>query len=152
MILNKKNIEIEQFGLDDTDTAYVSSISQSSQKAFFRMLTEGFYADAIGSIIREITSNCIDANTESGSDEPIIIKFEKDIESSDYILSFKDNGVGLSPERINDVYVKFLESTKKESEQEIGYFGLGSKTPFAYKRESGERFFYIDTISNGIKY
>lgn len=147
----KKLDTVESFGLDDEDII-VSSLDNEQLTLFFQIFSEGFYSDPIGSIIREITSNCIDANQVSGSEEPIVITFRKDLESDDYVLEFKDNGLGMDPQFMRDVYTKFLKSTKKDDDKQIGYYGLGSKSIFAYKRSSGEKYFNIKTTVDGMTY
>lgn len=86
------------------------------------------YSDPIGSIIREITSNGYDAHIEAGTDKPVILKINKH-QSAMHILDF---GVGLSPDRVRDIFTKFFSSTKRETNDQIGAFGLGSKSPLSY--------------------
>lgn len=72
----------------------------------FRILIDGIYSDPYGSIIREITSNCIDANKESKTDKNVEITFvDKDaLTGDDYTIIFKDYGVGISPDRMFNIF------------------------------------------------
>lgn len=45
-------------------------------------------------------------------------------------VTFTDNGCGMSPEVLRDVFAAYGESTKRHSDEQIGAFGLGCKTPF----------------------
>ena len=119
----KERQTVETFGIDENDVI-ISELDGESLNLFFSLLSENFYADAIGSIIREITSNCIDANKVSGSEEPIMITFRKHLETNDYVLEFKDHGLGLNPDEMRNVYTKFLKSTKKNDATQIGYYGF----------------------------
>lgn len=122
-----------------------AGIDESSLPFILEMLSKNFYSNPIGSIVREITSNCFDSHAEAGTDDAVIIKLDKDDEG-DYV-SFSDFGVGLSPERIRKVYMTYFTSTKRHTNNQIGGFGLGSKTPLSYTD-----WFYITTNFNKKKY
>lgn len=123
----------------------------------FRILSDGLYSDKLGSIIREISSNCYDSHVAAGKKN---IPFEITIPTGDVknnifisssgganLCKFKDFGVGMSEEDIYKIYTCYGESTKTDSDEYIGAFGLGSKTPFAYVDT-----FNITSCYNGIKY
>ena len=115
----------------------------------FRILIDGIYSDGPGSIMREIASNCIDANKESGSTKNIEITFvEKDaLLGEDYSIIFKDYGVGISPERMYDIFCYLGESTKDGDNEAIGGYGLGSKSPFKYTDT-----ITVKTVNSGREY
>lgn len=133
-------------------------LSKNAESQVFRIFTENIYSNPIGTIVREITSNCFDSHIEAGVNSPVIIKKGYDGESNQHYISFIDFGVGMSPERIEDVYTVFFESSKRRDNTQIGGFGIGGKTPLAYKRYYGngekeyDNSFQIITIYNGIKY
>ncbi|MFW5847736.1 MAG: ATP-binding protein [bacterium] len=116
------------------------SLSEHAQQMVFAMFTKNVYSNPIGSIVREITSNCYDAIKEAGVDTPVVVELKKDMSDSQYI-SFIDKGIGMSPKRIEKVYGVYFESTKRDSNDEIGGFGIGGKTPMAYTNS----FFVITT-------
>lgn len=125
------------------------------------------YSNPIGSIVREITCNCIDAVREKylkinglyplesyedkkffkqDEDLPVIIEYQKDniLLGIGESISFTDYGVGLSYERIVNTYTVFGASTKNGSNLEIGGYGLGAKSVLAYTDT-----FYVSTAVNG---
>lgn len=123
------------------------------------------YSDPIGSIVREITSNCIDANRErdlklagkipmeTGDDtafwskkQTVCIEYiEKNtILGVDECIMFHDYGCGLSQDRVANVFTTFGASTKRDNNFEIGGFGLGAKSPLAYADT-----FYVSSKFNG---
>jgi HSP90 family molecular chaperone len=123
------------------------------------------YSDPIGSIVREITSNCIDANRErdlklankipmEGTDDvsfwstkqTVCIEYiEKNtILGIDECIIFHDSGCGLSQDRVANVFTTFGASTKRDNNFEIGGFGLGAKSPLAYTDT-----FYVSSRHNG---
>ena len=65
----------------------------------------------------------------------------------DWNYHIKDQGPGISPDRISNIFVQYTASTKREDDIQTGAFGLGSKTPFSYSDT-----FTIITVYGGIKY
>jgi hypothetical protein len=122
-----------------------AGIDESSLPFILEMLSKNFYSNPIGSIVREITSNCFDSHAEANSDDPVIIRLDEDKEGN--YVSFNDFGVGLSPERMQTIYMQYFKSTKRHTNNQIGGFGLGSKTPLSYTD-----WFYITTNYDKKKY
>ncbi len=116
----------------------------------FQMLRTNLYSDIHGSIIREVVSNVVDSHTEAGKDQAVgEVEWieENRLLGVDNQLIIRDFGIGLSPERMRTVYGNYLSSTKRDSNDSIGGFGLGSKVPFAYTDS-----FFVNTISDGMQY
>lgn len=106
-------------------------------------LLSNIYSDPYGSVIRELVSNGFDANVEADSDNNIVeISFPYDSVYNQYML-IRDYGVGMSPEFMNTKFMNYGESTKRETNNAIGLFGIGSKSPFAI-RDNYEIISYID--------
>lgn len=123
-------------------------LSSKASSMIFKMFTKSVYSDPIGTIIREITSNCFDSHIEAGNESsknPVIVRLHKDL-TSNYI-SFIDNGVGMSPDRIHNVYGEYFESTKRTSNDQIGGWGIGGKSILAYTSS-----FHVITRHDGIEY
>jgi hypothetical protein len=97
--------------------------------AIFSILTESVYSDIMGAGIREIISNAVDANTRSKSNRPILISQPTKFNP---VFSVRDFGPGLTHQEIYDLYTSVGESSKKQIEDEIGFFGIGAMSPFAY--------------------
>lgn len=97
--------------------------------AIFSILTESVYSDIMAAGIREIISNAIDSTKRAKNNVRIQItpptKFAQTFIVRDY-------GLGLSHQEIYDLYTSVGESSKKQSEDEIGFFGIGAMSPFAY--------------------
>ena len=122
-------------------------ISVESLPFMFNILSKSYYSRKIDSIVREVTSNCFDSHVEAGVDDPVIIEKRYDIENNTYNIVFKDVGIGMSPDRMYNIFNNWFTSTKRKSNDYIGAFGLGSKSPFSYNDS-----FYITTVSDGLKY
>src|SRR5690606_25175327 len=96
-------------------------IADANQAFIIEALSKNIYRDPIGTIIREYSSNAWDANKEAGVEEPILVQLDSD--PTGIFFSVTDFGVGLSPERIDTVFVQYGESTKQKTDNEIGGFG-----------------------------
>lgn len=64
-----------------------------------------------------------------------------------YEWTAEDFGVGLSPQRIEDVFCSYLTSTKEHTNDVIGAFGIGSKSGLSYVDV-----LFIRTRYNGTEY
>ena len=110
-----------------------------------KLLRDKMYKNKIGAVAREVSSNSRDANREAGrGDSPIVISIETEsnlLSSEDTSITFQDNGIGISPDRMENIFLKYGGSTKRDSDKFTGGFGIGAKTPFAYNDN-----FFISTI------
>jgi len=134
-------------------------MSDHAQSMVFQMFTKNVYSNPIGTVVREITSNCFDSHVEAGvKNTPVLIKKTYDNQTDTQYISFIDYGVGMSPDRVENIYGVYFESTKRGTNDEIGGFGIGGKTPLAYRRYTGEgdgeydNSFFVITNYNGVKY
>lgn len=107
----------------------------------FNILSNSLYSDKIGAVIRELICNARDANTEANSDRPIEIVTPKNF-NNNFIV--RDFGYGLSEDNIKKVFASVGESTKQNSNDSVGFFGIGSKSPFAYTDS-----YLIESVHNG---
>ena len=97
--------------------------------AIFSILTESVYSDVMGAGIREIISNAIDSTKRAKNNVRIKITVPTRFAQTFVVRDF---GLGLSHQEIYDLYTSVGESSKKQSEDEIGFFGIGAMSPFAY--------------------
>lgn len=145
MILNSETRQADSasFGIEESINM---SIDTSDQVALMSILSENLYKDAIGSLIRESASNALDATREAGNNEPIIVGLKSN-KNYNYTYSVQDFGTGISPQRVKDVLSKYAASTKRGSNDYLGYYGLGFKAPLAYTDS-----FVFTTRFEGIEY
>ena len=133
-------------------------LSEDASSMVFQLFTKNVYSNPIGTVVREITSNCFDSHIEAGVDAPVVIRKHKDGQAGTHYISFIDYGVGMSPDRVKNIYGVYFESTKRVDNEQIGGFGIGGKTPLAYKRSTGQgegeydNSFYVITNFDGTKY
>jgi hypothetical protein len=121
------------------------SFSIGDESFIFDILRSKMYSDPIGSICREVSCNARDAMREAGRAEiPIKITLPTTLEP---YFKVEDTGIGISPDRIENIFIKYGISSKRDTNELSGAFGLGSKVPFSYSDS-----FNIITIFDKIKY
>jgi len=145
----KTNTDVPQIKTSEQFQELEFGVKSENMGLILEILRSKMYRNPIGSITREIASNARDANREAGKgDLPIEIAIQESIWlDSDLVVAFKDQGPGISPERMGDVFVNYGASTKRDSNEQTGGFGLGAKTPFSYSDN-----FSIVTVVDGIEY
>lgn len=130
---------IDTKGSPDLETLKVT-ISNKNQGRMLRYTTRDMYQDKIGSMVREIVSNAWDANRRAKSTKPVMVKITENQ------FQVRDFGASMSEEMVKEIYLNVGESDKRDGNDEIGGFGLGSKTPLAYSDN-----FTLSTIHNDEK-
>lgn len=100
----------------------------SDDPMLMSMLSTGFYANPLRTMIQEVMFNSWDAHLMGEcTDTPIDIYIN---ETSGLI--FRDYGPGIHDDDIHRVYCVYGASTKRQDARQTGGFGLGCKSPFAY--------------------
>lgn len=138
MKLNTTSAPVEVSGGADTHSFKIAMNGKA-----FRVLSDTLYQNKIGSIVREVSCNAYDAHVMAGKkDVPFIIHLPDAFEPW---FSVQDFGVGLSPSDITNVFTAYFQSTKDDSNDAVGAFGLGAKTPFSYTDQ-----FTVTSVKDGI--
>jgi len=160
---DKKN----KIKVTNAGTSQKFSISDESAVMVIDSLIN-LYSDPIGSLIRELVSNAVDANRERDLKIKGELELEKDdilnnfsksnpfvevtykegnkLLNVDHCISIKDWGNGLSPDRVANVFTVLGSSTKRITDKLIGGYGIGAKSAFSYTDT-----FYVKAIHNKIE-
>ncbi len=108
----------------------------------FRVLSDTLYQNKIGSTTRELCCNAKDSHVSAGkASEPFVVHIPDAYEPW---FAVQDFGIGLSPSDIANVFTVYFQSTKDSSNETVGAFGLGAKTPFSYTDQ-----FTVTSVYNG---
>lgn len=116
MIVTREESEVAVLGEVEKHNV---SIDAKNINHIVTILSSNLYSYPMTSFLRETVSNAVDSHIEAGVNEPIIITRTK----SD--LSIRDFGTGISPERFKEIYLNIGSSTKRDSNDYIGHFGIG---------------------------
>lgn len=86
------------------------------------------YSRPRDAVLRELVTNGLDAQRSNGHRGPVEVTLPTE-EHPQLIVT--DHGVGMSRQRLTEVFADYLESTKRDLAEAIGKFGVGCKTPAA---------------------
>ena len=131
------------------------SFSIKASPVAFDILSSKLYSNPTLAIVRELLTNAYDSHKAAGKeDTPIKVNLPSYMEPN-FII--RDYGIGLSKEDVLELYTTFFDSTKSNSNDFTGCFGLGSKTPFSYTSSfsvisywNGTKYFFIATKKDGL--
>ena len=126
-------------------TNAVAGIDSSYVNHILGMLSS-MYKNIPMAVIREYTTNAVDAHKEVGKENiPIRVHLPT---SANPVLVVKDFGKGLTEEQMTALYLNVGSSSKRLSNDFTGGFGVGSKSVFAYTNQMEVTSVYS---SNGVK-
>ena len=135
------------------------SIDPKNIEHIITILSSNLYSNPEESFLRETISNAWDAQVEANNTkDPIILSFK---EGNDYLedttIAIRDFGTGISPERFKEVYLNIGSSTKRQSNEFIGGFGIGKFSALAVSDTvhitsfyEGNEYYYL-MVKNGSK-
>ena len=121
MIIETKNKNIQSQGvakqkscsIDTEDMRYIASLLRNN------------YSNPLLATIREIVANALDVTKSKKIEIQLPTKLEPNFIVRDY-------GCGLSEEDMLGLYTKYGKSTKRDSNNAIGGFGIGRFAPLSY--------------------
>ena len=155
MILEKQQSDLIIQG-DVTNHEVV--IDKDNMDYIMTLLSSNLYSRPEQSFIREIVSNAWDSHVEAcTTDKPVIVRFTPSTTNQMYgSITIRDYGTGLSPERFKNIFCSIGSSTKRESNDYIGSFGIGRFSSLACKNTvslvsyyEGKKYFYVMSNDNG---
>jgi hypothetical protein len=141
MILNNTTIKI------DSNVAPTKALNFgiSDVRLVVDILSK-LYAYPIRTLVQEYICNGRDAMREAGTwgKLPIEITIPNTL---DPVFKVRDFGVGISPDRMENIFVNYGSSTKRNTNTQTGGFGIGAKSAFSYTDS-----FTVTSFYNGVRY
>lgn len=135
-VFNRKKTALEKL-----TSTYDVKLDASASQLIMDVLAK-LYDNPVEAAIREYVSNAYDANVEAGSTEPVHLHVPTEDEP---YLEVSDTGNGLDYLEIVSVFANFDTSTKRDSNEFIGGFGIGSKSGLAISDK-----IHVSSVCNGL--
>ena len=135
-VFNRKKTALEKL-----TSTYDVKLDASASQLIMDVLAK-LYDNPVEAAIREYVSNAYDANVEADATKPVKVHLP---ETDEPYLSVRDYGNGLDYLNIVSVFANFGTSTKRDSDNLIGGFGIGSKSGLAVSDS-----IQISSVANGI--
>lgn len=120
-----------EFGFDQNSLAHLQSILSD------------LYSNPWLAVLRELSTNGLDAQIANGYTGPVEISLPSGLSPT---LKIQDFGVGMSLDDLYKTYTKYGASTKRDTNDQVGMLGIGSKSPLAVADS-----FSVVTVHNGLK-
>lgn len=150
MILGNNSAQTNAFSNEDIQQNSFKVIAGSKM---FQVLSSKIYKNKIRAVVRELVCNCVDAHVINGNKEPFEVKAPNSLTPT---FEVRDYGPGLSDSDMVELYTTYFASSKAHRNDQIGAFGLGSKSPFSYTDTfstisyfDGEITVFVATMVNG---
>ena len=118
----------------------VGGIAKGSEAYIFNILRNDLYSDKIGSLLREYLVNALDEHKKHNVQRPIRVTFPNSLQPT---FKVRDFAAGLDKAGIFKYFVDYGSSDKRESNETVGFYGIGSKSAFCYT-ESFEIISYLN--------
>lgn len=140
-----------------------SSSSNKTKECFFsqnqanqRNLIVSNYSNPEQAIIRELTANARDAHIAANQTKPIELTIRNNKIGATFCI--RDYGNGVSKEFLDTKWCEIGHSTKSNTNDQVGAFGIGRMTPFCLAEsfsvtsfQNGKAYIYImSENSNGV--
>lgn len=135
-VFNRKKTVLEKL-----TSTYDVKLDASASQLIMDVLAK-LYDSPVEAAIREYVSNAYDANVEASSTEPVHLHVPTEDEP---YLQVSDIGNGLDYLSIVSVFANFGTSTKRDSNEFIGGFGIGSKSGLAISNK-----IHVSSVCNGL--
>ena len=138
--------------LDRDDSHNIESFGTLKEESFsigdmgfvLEILRNKLYSNIKKAICQEYTSNARDAHREVGKGNiPIQVTLPSLLDPN---WRCRDFGMGISPDRVSNIFVQYGVSTKRDSNDFTGSYGIGAKSAFGYSDS-----FIVNTFIAGIK-
>ena len=125
--------EVKSSNLNETE-----KLTIGDPRVIVQILTEKLYSQPVKTSIKEYITNALEASDKVDITLPTKL--------NNYTMSIRDYGPGLSPEEMRDIFMSLGTSTKRDTDDFVGGFGIGSKSAFSFTKA-----FQITSINNNHK-
>lgn len=125
MIINN-GVQEKATVIGSVDTSNSMRMNLTAQS--YSLILENLYKDPMGSVLRELTTNAVEAHQMANTTRKVCIQLPTPLNTD---LIIRDFGIGLTDVEIEKYLNCLFSSSKGEDNNMMGGFGLGSKSPLA---------------------
>lgn len=136
----------------NTEQNQISKIFKKSEMGIkvdglaHQMMIDGIYSNKVNSVFREISTNARDSHIQAGTEVPFEITiFHSQSNSNFCTVNIQDFGMGMSEEEVLTYLCNLNSSSKRDSNDVVGCFGIGSKSVFSLTNT-----YTYECVKNGI--
>jgi len=122
MIINNNAVKIDS----NVEPSKALNFGISDVRLVVDILSK-LYAYPIRTLVQEYICNGRDAMREAGTWGKLPIEITVP-NSLDPVFKVRDFGVGISPDRMENIFVNYGSSTKRNTNTQTGGFGIGAKS------------------------
>lgn len=144
MIINSNAVKIES----NVEPSKALNFGISDVRLVVDILSK-LYAHPIQTLVQEYICNGRDAMREAYTWGKLPIEITVP-SSLDPVFKVRDYGIGISPDRMENIFVNYGSSTKRNTNAQTGGFGIGAKSAFSYTDSftitsfvAGTKFIYV---------
>lgn len=129
--------------LETNATPVSQNFGIGDASVIIEILRNRLYEHKIRTLVQEYLCNGRDAQRESGATRKIEVTVPNGLNPS---FKVRDFGLGITPDRMANVFVLYGASTKRSTNTQTGGFGIGAKSAWSYTDS-----FNIITHVDGVK-
>ena len=129
---------------DIKDNKSIMGMSSKGMEMAQYFLRDKIYSDKVLAVVREYISNAQDEHVKHGITKDVEVSLKG--VNNQWVWSVRDYAKGLDDHGIRNIFGVYFESTKSQTNDSIGGFGIGSKAGFSYSDT-----FYVTSYYNGVK-
>jgi anti-sigma regulatory factor (Ser/Thr protein kinase) len=118
-------------------------VAKDSVDMISGFLRDRIYSNKVLACIRETVTNAVDEHVKYNIDTPVVVKLSS--EDGEYTWSVRDFAKGLAEADIRNIYGMYGGSTKRNNNTQVGGFGIGALSPFAFTDT-----FYVKSHHDGV--
>lgn len=126
---------------EDVERKTMRSTVSSNGAARIASMVVNMYADPVSAVTREYIANAVDATTAAGTKSPVEVTVPTLMTPT---LVVKDYGTGMDAETLESAFLAFAESTKGDTNDQVGGLGVGAKSAWTICES-----FTVDTVKDG---
>lgn len=138
----RTHLDIKHTGNIGTEGRTAMTFDENSIAHLMSVLTD-LYSDKELAVIREYSTNALDAHRAIGNPGPIEVTLPT-VMSPVFVV--KDDGVGMTVSQVTENFSKYGWSSKRDNDDEVGMLGLGCKSGLSYTSQ-----FTMVTVHDGVR-